>query len=265
MRITLLQTDIQWARPADNRQAAEALMITAAPTDVFILPEMFSTGFATEPEGVAETADSDTLRWMQRMADRFDAAVCGSVAVAEAGRYFNRCYFVKPGGTVVAYDKHHLFSYGGENRRFTAGEQPCRVEWRGATFRLCVCYDLRFPVWSRNSAEAPYDVLLYVANWPETRRRAWDALLRARAIENQCYVAAVNRVGTDPCCRYDGGSCVTDAYGNVVCQATDGQAGAVTAELDLEALHRFRQKFPVLADADAFRLLGVPDKPSSIR
>ncbi|MCF0197090.1 MAG: amidohydrolase [Bacteroidaceae bacterium] len=254
MRISLLQTEIVWSDPTANRKAAEEMLRTAERSDIYVLPEMFSTGFATQPEGIAESADSDTLRWMQCMADQLDAAVCGSVAVEDDGRYYNRFYFVKPGGEVVAYDKKHLFTYGGEHLRFTAGTRQCRVAWRGLTYNLCVCYDLRFPVWSRNDAAHPYDVQLYVASWPDVRRAAWDALLRARAIENQCYVAAVNRVGSDPACRYNGGTCLIDAYGRTVAQAEDGKAHVITAELNIEELTNFRVKFPVLKDGEDFTI-----------
>lgn len=262
MTLTLLQTDIVWADPAANHKAAEEMMLAAEKSDIYILPEMFSTGFATQPQDIAEENDS-TLEWMKRMADKLDAAVCGSVAVCETTepqnrktiqpqnrKYYNRFYFVKPGGEVSVYDKKHLFTYGGEHLRYTGGEEPLRVEWRGITYNICICYDLRFPVWSRNTKENPYDVQIYVANWPDSRRAPWDTLLRARAIENQCFVAAVNRVGSDPSCHYNGGSCLIDAYGNTLAACADNKAEAITVELDMERLHRFRKKFPVLMDMD---------------
>ncbi|MCF0203023.1 MAG: amidohydrolase [Bacteroidaceae bacterium] len=249
-KLSLFQTDIVWADPKANRQKAEEMMLSAEKSDVYVLPEMFSTGFATQPEGIAETADSDTLAWMKQMADRLDAAVCGSVAVEDGGKYYNRFYFVKPGGGVSVYDKKHLFTYGGEHLRFTAGDKPLRVEWRGLIYNICICYDLRFPIWSRNDGDTPYDVQIYVASWPETRRGAWDTLLRARAIENQCYVAAVNRVGDDPACHYNGGTCLIDPYGKTVAAAEDSKTEAITAEIDIEELNRFREKFPVLKDGE---------------
>lgn len=250
------------------------MMLAAEKSDLYILPEMFSTGFATQPQGIAEPVtvpDASpsgiptccTLEWMKRMADKLDAAVCGSVAVCETTepqnretakpqnrKYVNRFYFVKPGGEVSVYDKKHLFTYGGEHLRYTGGEEPLRVEWRGVTYNICICYDLRFPIWSRNTKENPYDVQIYVANWPDSRRAPWDTLLRARAIENQCFVAAVNRVGSDPSCHYNGGSCLIDAYGNTLAACEDNKAEAITVELDMERLHRFRKKFPVLMDMD---------------
>ena len=251
MKISLLQTDIRWADALANRSHAEQLLLSAPQSDLYILPEMFTTGFATKPEGIAEPSEGDTLLWMKQMAARLDAALCGSVAVCDqAGRYCNRAYFVKPDGQVSRYDKRHLFTYGGEHEHYTRGVEPCRVEWRGHLINICICYDLRFPVWSRNAAAPPYDIQIYVANWPASRRIAWDTLLRARAIENQCYVAAVNRVGDDPSCHYDGGTCLIDARGNTIASATDNSEAVITAHIDIESLHRFRTKFPVLNDAD---------------
>lgn len=274
MKLTLLQTDIVWADPAANQKAAEEMMLKAEKSDIYVLPEMFSTGFATQPQGIAEAVTvpdaspsgiptCGTLEWMKRMADKLDAAVCGSVAVCETVepqnlktsepqnlKYYNRFYFVKPGGEVSVYNKKHLFTYGGEHLRFTAGKEPLRVEWRGLIYNICICYDLRFPIWSRNTKENPYDVQIYVASWPDSRRAPWDALLRARAIENQCFVAAVNRVGSDPSCHYNGGSCLIDAYGNTIAACEDNKAEAVTVELDIEKLRKFREKFPVLMDGE---------------
>lgn len=249
MKLTLLQTDIVWADPAANQKIAEEMMLKAEKSDIYVLPEMFSTGFATQPQGIAEE-NGGTLEWMKRMADKLDAAVCGSVAVCEDSRYYNRFYFVKPGGEVSVYNKKHLFTYGGEHLRFTAGEEPLRVEWRGLIYNICICYDLRFPIWSRNTKENPYDVQIYVASWPDSRRAPWDALLRARAIENQCFVAAVNRVGSDPSCHYNGGSCLIDAYGNTIAACEDNKAETITVELDIERLRKFREKFPVLMDGE---------------
>ncbi|MDD6506281.1 MAG: amidohydrolase [Prevotellaceae bacterium] len=251
MTITLLQQDIVWASPSANQEAAERAILTAPKSDLYVLPEMWSTGFATEPEGIAET-DGSSLHWMEQMAIRMDAAIAGSVATRVDDSYYNRFYFVKPTGEVSWYDKHHLFTYGGEHRRYTAGRQRVVVEWRGVRFLLQVCYDLRFPCFSRNRVQGDeaYDVALYVASWPTSRRLPWDTLLRARAIENQCYVCGVDRVGTDPACAYNGGTALIDAYGRTVAACPDGEVAALTASIDLEGLRAFRQKFPVLDDRD---------------
>ena len=248
MRVTILQRNIEWANPAVNIQRADEAINRNAGADLYVLPEMFSTGFCTQPEGIAESSESDTLRWMQRKAAEKNAAIAGSVAIEQEGRYYNRFYFVKPDGSVAHYDKKHLFTYGGEHLRFTAGEERVVVEWRGVRILLEVCYDLRFPIWARNRGD--YDMILYVASWPTPRVAAWSALLVARAIENQCYVAGVNRVGTDPACEYCGGSVVIDPYGKHIATCADGVECEATAEVDMAALEVFREKFPVLRDAD---------------
>lgn len=231
-------------------------MLAAEKSDLYVLPEMWSTGFATEPEGIAES-DGSSLNWMKQMANRLDAAVAGSIATEIDGKYYNRFYFVKPANDgsdneIEYYDKHHLFTYSGEHLRYTAGERRVVVEWRGWRFLLQVCYDLRFPVFARNCAEGPeaYDVALYVASWPTSRRAPWDALLRARAIENQCYVCGVDRTGDDPACHYNGGTAIIDAYGNTVAACPDGEVSAIRVELDMDKLTAFRKKFPVLSDRD---------------
>ena len=256
MKVTLLQTDIKWSDPSANHREAERLIEQAEKSDLYILPEMWSTGFATFSDGVAEVVDdngdTDSLRWMRHIAQTYDAAVAGSLAMKlPDGTSRNRLLFVTPYEEEY-YDKRHLFSYGGEDRRYTAGARRVVTEWRGVRFLLQVCYDLRFPVFSRNRGD--YDVALYVANWPDSRRQVWDTLLRARALENQCYVIGVNRVGDDAQCHYDGGSAVIDAYGHSVAKAADGRQQVVTADIDMQRLQRFREKFPVLADRDDLRL-----------
>ena len=240
MRITILQRDIEWATPEVNRQRADEAIERNPHSDLYLLPEMFSTGFCTCPEGIAESVDSPTLQWMKAKAAQTDAAIAGSVAVKDGEKYYNRFYFVKPDGSVTAYDKKHLFTYGGEHLRFTAGEERVVVEFRGVRFLL--------EVWSRNRGD--YDMILYVASWPTPRVEAWSALLVARAIENQCYVAGVNRVGTDPSCEYCSGSVVIDPYGKYIASCARGEECEATAEADMESLRAFREKFPVLNDAD---------------
>ena len=248
MKVTILQRNIEWANPVLNVQRAEEAIDRNTGADLYVLPEMFSTGFCTQPEGIAESCDSDTLKWMKRKAAEIDAAIAGSVAVEQEGKYYNRLYFVKPDGSVTYYDKKHLFTYGGEHLRFTAGEERVVVEWRGVRILLEVCYDLRFPIWARNRGD--YDMILYVASWPTPRVAAWSSLLVARAIENQCYVAGVNRVGTDPACEYCGGSVIIDPYGRTIASCADNTECEATAEVDMVALEAFREKFPVLKDAD---------------
>lgn len=249
MKVTILQRDILWAKPAENQQRAEKAMLAETGSDIYVLPEMWSTGFATHPEGIAET-DCSSLHWMQKMAARLDAAVCGSIATETEGSYRNRFYFVYPDGQYKYYDKHHLFTFGGEHKQFTAGNDRVTVDFRGIRILLQVCYDLRFPTFARNSNRDRYDIAIYVASWPTVRVKAWSALLTARAIENQAFVVGVNRVGKDPGNDYCGASVILDAYGNTLAACTLNEECAATAELDMDALAAFRTKFPVLNDAD---------------
>ena len=248
MKVTVVQMDLMWADPEVNRKRADEAIDSVPGSDLYILPEMFSTGFCTEPEGIAESNDSSTLAWMKNKAAATGAAIAGSVAVTDGTRYYNRLYFVKPDGSVAQYDKKHLFTFGGEHNRFTAGSERVIVAYKGFRILLEICYDLRFPVWSRNRGD--YDMIIYVASWPTPRVEAWKALLTARAIENQCYVAGVNRVGDDPGNNYCGGSRVIDPYGQIMAECEDGKEMETTAKVDMEVLEAFRAKFPVLDDAD---------------
>lgn len=252
MRVSLLQMNIAWSNPAQNVKTATEMLEHHPGADVYVLPEMFSTGFCTVPENVAESVHCDTLQWMHQWAAGHHCAVAGSIAMEEKNQYYNRFFFVTPDGKEVSYDKKHLFTYGGEHLHYTAGSKRVVARHKGVRFLLQVCYDLRFPVASRNRGD--YDVAVYVASWPTPRIEAWMALLRARAIENQCYVVGVNRVGTDPNCQYCGGTVAFDPYGNVLVQAEWGCQEVVTFDVDMEALQAFRAKFPVLHDADAFEL-----------
>ena len=259
IRVNLIQTDISWANHDANREHAAQIMRNMPEADVYVLPEMFATGFATQPEGIAEDITHGacpSLEWMKGMANELDAAIVGSLAVREEdATYRNRLYFVRPGGEATFYDKHHLFTFGGEHHRYTAGQERVVAEFRGVRFLLQICYDLRFPAFARNKAAEPYDAIIYVASWPTPRVQAWLALHKARAIENQCYVIAVNRTGTDPSCSYSGGTQVIDPYGQVLAQCQMDAEDSITARLDLDELKAFRQKFPVLDDADLFQIV----------
>lgn len=248
MRVTILQRNIEWANPTLNIQRADEAISRNAGADLYVLPEMFSTGFCTQPEGIAEPVENDTVRWMKDKAASIGAAMAGSIAVHEDGKYYNRFHFVTPDGAVTTYDKKHLFTFGGEHNRFTPGTERKIVTYKGVRILLEICYDLRFPIWSRNRGD--YDMIIYVASWPTPRVEAWKALLAARAIENQCYVAGVNRVGTDPGNEYCGGSRVIDPYGKIIASCEDGKEMEVTAEVDMDVLEAFRDRFPVLNDAD---------------
>jgi predicted amidohydrolase len=252
MKINLIQSDIVWGDPQANCTHLDSLLASAGKADLYVLPEMFSTGFATLPNATVEHEPAAGLAWMQRKAKELHAAIAGSIALEVGEKCVNRFYFVRPDGTYEQYDKRHLFGYGGEGERFQAGGERVVVEYQGVRFLLAVCYDLRFPVWLRSRGD--YDVMLLVASWPDVRRFAWDTLSRARAIENACYVAAVNRVGSDPACNYNGGTAWIGPYGDTLAQAEDGKEGIVSGEIDLALITSYHQKFPVLSDADRFEL-----------
>lgn len=239
----------------ENNQAAAARLMDKEPdTDLFVLPEMWATGFNTALSKDLAESSRKALDWMQQQADKRQCAVAGSLAmpdgdldddVAMTSIWHNRFYFVRPGMEPVYYDKRNLFIYGGELLTFSPGKERVVVEWKGIRFMLQVCFDLRFPETGRNQWNAAYDVLLYVASWPVARRSAWDVLLKARAIENQAYVVGVNRVGIDPNCVYDGGSAVIDPNGNALVEA--GREECITSFVpDMERLRNIRQAFNVL-------------------
>lgn len=248
MKIVIIQQDITWADINENVRRADEMVDSCPGADLYVLPEMFSTGFCTCPEGIADITDGPSLEWMKRKASETGAAIAGSVALLDGDCYYNRFFFVRPDGSVSRYDKKHLFTHGGEHNHFTAGNDRVVVDFKGVRILLEVCYDLRFPVWSRNHGD--YDMILYVASWPVTRIHAWKSLLVARAIENQCYVAGVNRVGHDPYNDYSGGSMVVDPYGKIIAACEDGCETVASAEIDIPALEAFRVKFPVLNDSD---------------
>lgn len=248
-RVAIVQRDIAWCNIEENLKALEQ-MLEGIKTDVVVLSEMFQTGFVTTPKDICDS--STTLAWMQKMAKRLDCAIVGSASIKEGESYYNRMYFVMPDGDVEWYDKRHLFSVGGENKHYSAGQERKVVTWRGVRYLLEVCYDLRFPVWSRHRGD--YDTILYVALWPKPRRRVWQTLLRARAIENQAYVVGVNRIGEEPGLEYSGDSAVIDYRGEEVVEM-GSREGVEVVEVDIEALQRFRAKFNVSADADEFEIL----------
>jgi len=254
-RLSIVQQPLVWENAAANRaHFTSVLAPLAGGTDLVILPEMFTTGFTMRPDRLAEAADGETRAWLLSQAQLLDAAVGGTVAVHEEGRYYNRFMLALPGGPTYWYDKRHLFRMAGEHRHYDEGDHALIVEWRG--LRLCplVCYDLRFPVWSRRRPALEYDLAIYAANWPAARRYAWNTLLRARAIENQSFVAGVNRVGDDGHgVAHVGDSVVLDFTGQPLVELHD-KAQVVTVALDREALRGWRDKFPAHLDADAFTL-----------
>ena len=252
MKISIIQTSLAWEDAAANRANFTQKINSIAETDLVVLPEMFASGFTMNPSGVAETMDGESVTWMQQTAAAKNCAITGSLVIKEDGKYYNRLLFVLPDGEIKTYNKRHLFSYAGEEKFYTAGEEKLIIDYKG--FRICplVCYDLRFPVFARNTED--YDVLLYVANWPQARILAWDTLLRARAIENMSYTVGVNRIGLDGNQHaYTGHSQIIDALGNYIVEPFEEEK-IITVELDKQALIDSRKKFGFLNDRDSFKM-----------
>lgn len=249
MQIALIQSDLIWEDKVANLTNLEK-KIESSIADIFVLPEMFPTGFSMDPEPVAESMDGEIVAWMKRLASQKHAAICGSVIIKESGRFFNRFLFCKPDGEIAVYDKRHLFSLAGEDVVYERGTSKTIVEYNGWKICLQVCYDLRFPVFSRNTDD--YDLLIYVANWPKPRISAWDILLAARAVENMCYVVGVNRVGSDPNGNtYPGHSKTINYLGETIAESQSDES-VLVAKIDRDEMLRVRKKLNFLADRDSF-------------
>lgn len=256
MKVTLIQSPLIWESPKQNRSYFEEKINSISENiDLIILPEMFTTGFTMKTH-LAETKEGQGLHWMQQTAIKNNCAVTGSIAVTDKGKFYNRLYWVNPDGTCLFYNKRHLFSMGKEDEFYSCGEHKIIVDYMGWKICPLVCYDLRFPIWSRNTKNNPYDLLIYVANWPEVRSYPWTQLLIARAIENQCYVAGVNRIGIDGNnLSYSGNTIVLDPRGNKISATLTNEASAETVSLSLAELNTFRTDFPVLNDGDEFNIV----------
>jgi len=260
LRVTICQQPLFWEQRQDNlHRFANLLKPLAGQTDLIMLPEMFTTGFTMNTNDLAEPLHGDTFAWMKLMARELNATVTGSFICSEPGiestDYFNRLLWMNADGSFQHYDKRHLFTFAGEHFHFSAGRERVITELKG--WRICplICYDLRFPVWSRNLASSPYDLLIYVANWPEARSSAWKDLLVARAHENQCFVAGVNRVGTDgKGISYSGDSRIISPKGELLASTAPGVEAITTTTLSHTELVSFREKFRVLDDGDEFRM-----------
>ena len=253
LNICLLQCDLHWEDALKNRTQIDTYLAEVTAADIILLPELFSTGFSVASTHLAETMDGETLAWMKTMSEKKKAVLCGSLMIKEKGHVFNRLLWVEPNGRVLHYDKRHLFSLIEEDKHFTAGTERLIVEYEGWKICPMICYDLRFPVFARN--DVGYDLLLFVANWPDKRIVAWDALLKARAIENQAYVIGLNRVGTDGYkAMYSGHSQVIDAEGDLISMAPENEIGLVEFTLSKKHLSMLRRRLPFLADCDDFDL-----------
>lgn len=254
LHIALLQVNLAWENPVKNLDIfSEKIEQIQEDVHLIVLPEMFSTGFSMNAAALAENSDGHTFQWMQKIAKRKNAAVTGSVIIEENAKYYNRLFFVFPDGSFKKYDKRHTFTLAKEDQTYTAGNERLIVEYLG--WRICplICYDLRFPVWARNTED--YDLLLYVANWPETRIHAWDILLQARAIENMAYCVGVNRTGKDGNdYRYNGHTCAFDCLGKSLFNHTREIEFTEVIKLDKEHLEETRGKLKFLQDRDKFNL-----------
>ncbi len=254
MNISVIQTDVFWEDKSNNlNHLGEIISSHNFKTDIIILPEMFNTGFSMNPEILAESPDGSTFQWMMETSRKGNFGLCGSYIVKVNNQYFNRFVFTSPENEYWYYDKRHLFSMGGEKDSFTAGNNRLVFSFREVRINPYICYDLRFPVWCRNRNDT--DLIIYVANWPESRSEAWKILLKARAIENQCYVIGVNRIGIDGNgMKYSGDSQIIDPKGNIIASAKENEESYVSADLSISNLSEFRKKFPVAADADNFTI-----------
>jgi omega-amidase len=254
MNVSVIQPETEWENKASNFGKLDGLMSPLRNrTDIVILPEMFNTGFTMDPGRFSEMPAGETLTWMMRAAIAGNFGVCGSYMVEDRGKFFNRWVFVSPLEEIWYYDKRHLFSMGDEDKFFSAGKSRLVFTFRNVRISPFICYDLRFPVWSRNRNE--YDLAVYSANWPEVRIDVWNTLLRARAIENQCFVAGSNRIGTDPNgISYCGESAIIGPRGEIIVSGGTNKECSVSAELSMSELAEFRIKFPVLEDADNFAI-----------
>jgi omega-amidase len=255
MKVTIIQTDLRWEDINANLSHLSSLLsLAGSDTELVVLPEMFTTAFSMEPSRLSETMEGPTVHWMKEKAASGGYALCGSLIIREDDKFFNRMLFITPEGEITSYDKRHLHSMSGEHTVYSRGNKRVIRSYREFNFNLQVCYDLRFPVWSRNRGDS--DVIIYSANWPVVRSQVWKALLVARAIENQCYVIGVNRVGTNPDgTSYSGDSVIISPKGETLASLEPFAEGVISAVLFREALDRYRADMPVWRDADQFTLL----------
>ncbi|MGQ0740262.1 MAG: amidohydrolase [Bacteroidota bacterium] len=264
LTLTIIQTNLHWEDKTANLQMLEQKISgIKEKTELVVLPEMFSTGFSMRPELLAETMEGDTVLWMKRIAAEKKIILAGSVIIEDAGHYYNRLIWMLPNGQFGVYDKRHRFAYAEEDKHYTAGTKRFITSVKGWKIQPLVCYDLRFPVWTRQqpqSGGAEYDVLIYVANWPEKRIHTWKTLLQARAIENQCYAVGVNRTGGDGNnFHYSGESMVIDPMGEVLYTKKD-EEDIFTITLDKSHLDTVREKFPFWKDGDRFMIINKEEE-----
>jgi predicted amidohydrolase len=252
-KIALVQQDIVWENISANMQVVQEIFEKLqSRVDLVVLPEMFLTGFSMNVNKIAISMNSPEVFWLQDLASKYDLAIIGSLAIKEYKKIFNRALFVKPEGEIACYDKRHLFRMGGEEKCYNSGDQRVVVTHKGIRILPQICYDLRFPVWSRNQND--YDLMVYMANWPSSRHQVWDVLLHARAIENQCYVIGVNRIGKGGDIQYKGGSMAINFKGNDLLDMSNKINDIAYVNIDTDELYQFRNKFPAYVDADNFTI-----------
>ena len=256
LKITIIQSSLYWENCDKNlEQFSYKISLIKEQTDLIVLPEMFTTGFSMQPEKHAESMAGKTVNWMRVEANKKQCVITGSFICIENGKYYNRLVWMQPDGNFSTYDKRHLFSMANEDKHYTSGDKKIIEEIKGWKIYPLICYDLRFPVWSRNMRSSTYDILIYVANWPERRSHPWKALLLARAIENQCYVVGENRVGNDGNeIYYSGDSCVINFKGETISTIVPHDESSETISLSYSELAEFRKQFPVLNDGDDFEI-----------
>ncbi|HEX7413853.1 MAG TPA: amidohydrolase [Bacteroidia bacterium] len=262
LSLTLIQTSLAWENPDANISNFNKLISSSKETDLIILPEMFTTGFTMQPSTNAESCEGKGLQWMKQKAAEKNCYITGSICVEENNKHYNRLYWVDANKSYLSYNKRHLFRMGVEDQHYTAGTEKIITDIKDWKILPLICYDLRFPVWSRNKWQlknnelvADYDVLIYVANWPQIRSYPWKQLLIARAIENQCYVVGVNRIGIDGNnLHHTGDSVVINPFGEIISKTKADEESVETVSLDYEFLSSFRKKFPVGLDTDNFSL-----------
>ena len=253
LKVTIIQSNLFWEDKLANLKGFEKKINKISHTDLIVLPEMFTTGFTMNPKSMAETMDGKTVNWMLDIASEHKCLLIGSVIIEEDNNYYNRLIVAFPNGNLQYYDKKHLFTLAHEHHHYAAGNKQLLIEYKGWKLFPLICYDLRFPVWARNTTD--YDVLIYIASWPKLRIAAWDALLKARAIENMCYTIGVNRVGMDDNdYEYPGHSTVLDAYGAELLSTNENQEQTGSTILDKNNLNEVRNKLQFLNDKDSFKL-----------
>ena len=256
LTITLIQTDLVWEKRDNNLSHFKSRIESIKEkTDLVILPEMFGTGFSMHASELAETMDGISVQWMKQISKEKHSDLVGSLIIEENDQFFNRLIWVKPDGNLFHYDKRHLFRMGKEQDIYTPGNKTITVELKGWKIRPLVCYDLRFPVWARNTAEDPYDLLIYVANWPDKRTHHWKTLLTARAVENQAYVVGANRIGSDGNnVSYCGDSLIIEPFGKTLALLHDEDT-TYTESLSMQNLVSYRERFPAWKDGDWFKII----------